>query len=168
MHKQKVTLNALTLIGLTVRTNNRNELRPASAKIASQVYYYWRGEVANRIKHRANPGVTYAVYTDYASDEHGDYTYFIGEVVDSLENQDLTEFKALSIPQSDYQKFTTAPGKIPQIVFTAWQQIWAMSNHKLEGKRRYVADFEIYDSKAAYSNSAIVDIYLGVVAIENG
>lgn len=44
---------------------------------------------------------------------------FIGEIVDSLDDQDLSQFKTLTIPKSTYQKFTTAPGQMPDIVITA-------------------------------------------------
>jgi predicted transcriptional regulator YdeE len=30
------------------------------------------------------------------------------------------------------------------------------------GKRQYLADFEVYDQRAANPNSAVVDIYIGI------
>jgi predicted transcriptional regulator YdeE len=89
------------------------------------------------------PGYLPAFY-----DENGDYTYFIGEAVDSIENQNLSQLKILTIPQSHYQKFTTEPGKMPEVVISAWQEIWAMNENELGGKRKYIADFEIYDQRA--------------------
>lgn len=162
MKKEKVDLKQLTLVGLTARTNNKNEMDPEASKIGTLAGTYWGNQVVNEIKHRTNPGVTYAVYTEFESDEHGDYTYFIGEVVDSVEGQDLSKFKTLTIPQSQYQKFTTEPGKMPEVVISAWQKIWAMNENDFDGKRKYVADFEIYDQKAADPNNTIIDIYIGI------
>ncbi|MCW5589034.1 MAG: GyrI-like domain-containing protein [Legionellales bacterium] len=163
MKTEKVELGIIQLVGLSVRTNNQNELDPKTAKIGKLIQHYWENQCADRIQHRISPGVTYSVYTDYASDEHGDYTYFFGEAVDSFTDQTLSQLNTLIIPASHYQKITTQPGKMPEIVITIWQSIWKMSEQELGGKRRYQADFEIYDEKAADLNHAIVDIYVGVV-----
>ena len=37
-----------------------------------------------------------------------------------------------------------------------------MEEKDLGGKRSYIADFEVYDQRAADSSHAIVDIYIGV------
>jgi len=162
MKKKKTELQALTLVGLTARTNNKNEMSPETSKIGSLAGSYWGKQIANDIKHRVKPGVTYAVYTEFESDENGDYTYFIGEVVDSTENQDLSQFKTLTIPQSHYQKFTTESGKMPDVVISSWQRIWAMKESDFGGKRKYIADFEVYDERASDPNNTVVDIYIGV------
>lgn len=162
MQKQKIHLPELILVGLITRTNNKNEMNPEISKIGALVSLYWRNQIANSIQYRANPEVTYAVYTDYDSDEHGDYTYFIGETVDSLQNQDLEKLKTITVPASGYQKFTTASGKMPDVVISAWQKIWAMQENDFGGKRKYIADFEVYDKRAVDSNNAVIDIYIGV------
>lgn len=162
MRKQKTQLPEMTLLGITARTNNKNEMNSQTSKIAQLAGLYWSNQVANHIQHRREPGVTYAVYTEFESDEHGDYTYFIGEAVDSLENQDLEKFKALTIPKSHYRKFTTDKGKIPEVIISAWQEIWAMKKSDFGGKRKYRADFEVYDERAMDPNNAIVDIYIGI------
>ena len=162
MQKQKIQHPEITLIGLAVRTNNQNEMQPEKAKIATLAGKYWERQVANDIKSRSKPGVTYAIYTDYASDEHGDYTYFIGEVVDSLQGQDLEKFTTVTIPAGNYSMFTTAAGKMPEIVITAWQEIWTMQDDDLGGKRQYLADFEVYDARAMDPDNTVVDIYIGI------
>tara|TARA_Y100000588_G_C14158960_1_gene883937 strand:- start:1055 stop:1414 length:360 start_codon:yes stop_codon:yes gene_type:complete len=113
-------------------------------------------------RYRSKPGVTYSVYTDFESDENGEYTYFVGEAVDSLNDQDLSPFKCITIPKCQYQKFTTEAGKMPDIVISAWQKIWSMNESDFEGKRKYMADFDIYDEKAVDPNHSIVDIYIGI------
>lgn len=162
MQKQKTQLAEISLIGLTARTNNKNEINSETAKIAKLAALYWSNQCANSIEHRVKPGITYAVYTDFDSDEHGDYTYFIGEAVDSLQGQDLEKFETITIPESSYQKFTTDPGEMPGVVISAWQNIWAMKESDFGGKRKYVADFEIYDERAADPNNVIIDIYIGM------
>lgn len=162
MKKEKITLGDLTLVGLTVRTNNKNEINPEVSRIGALAGSYWGDQVANAFNDRVNAGVTYAVYTEYESDENGEYTYFIGEEVKSLDNQDQSKFKSLLIPSSNYQKFTTGPGKMPDIIIASWQEIWQMSKEDFGGKRKYLADFEIYDQRASDPNNSEVDIYIGI------
>lgn len=162
MNKEKVELGSLKLVGLTARTNNKDEMAPEKGKIGPLANHYWRNQVGNNFNHRTNPGVTYCVYTDFESDEHGEYTYFIGEQVDSFDKQDMDDFSTLTIEPSLYQKFTTELGQMPQVVINAWQDIWQMTEEDFEGKRTYLADFEVYDQRAANPNEAVVDIYIGI------
>ena len=162
MKKEKVSLGELILVGIAVRTNNSNEMNPKTSKIAGHTNLYWGQSLANNIKHRVAPGVTYCVYTDYESDEHGEYNYFMGEAVGSANNQDLSQFHTLIIPKGNYQKFTTEPGRIPNVIIAAWQALWKMNENDFGGKRKYLADFEVYDRRAIDPNNAVVDIYIGL------
>lgn len=160
--KELLTRPDIKLVGLTIRTNNKNETNPQTARIGELISRYWNQQLSSHIQNRKNPGVSLSVYTEFESDEHGDYTYFIGEEVSSFENIP-SEMKALTIPASKYQKFTTSPGAMPNIVINAWQQIWKMSPDEVGGKRAYQADFEVYDQRAMDPQQAIVDIYIGIV-----
>lgn len=162
MDQEKSTLGNLSLVGIYTRTSNTHEMSPDTAQIGKMLGRYFGEGIANRLQHRSTPGVTYAVYTDYESDEHGEYTYFLGEAVDSLEGQDLSAFKAINIPSGAYQKFTTASGPMPDIVIGAWQHIWGMTQGTLGGERSYIADFERYDERSADPSRAVVDIFIGV------
>lgn len=161
MKKENKNKPEIKLIGLSIRTNNSNERNPETAKIAGVAGHYWSQSIADKMIHRKNPGVTLAVYTEYDSNEHGDYTYFIGEEVDSFEDMPTT-LQKLTIPAANYQKFTTSPGKFPDIVINAWQEIWKMTPDDFGGQRIYQADFEVYDKHAMDPNQAIVDIYIGI------
>src|SRR5437667_127965 len=102
----KSLLPEITLIGIAARTNNQSEMDPAQAKIGATVQKYFQTGVSDQILNRANPGVTYSVYTDYAGDHTNDYTYFIGEAVSSIDSlpEGLT---AITIPVQQYEKFTS-------------------------------------------------------------
>ena len=156
MKKELANKAEIKVIGLTARTNNKNEMNPQLAKIGELAGRFWSQNIASRIPNRKNPGVTLSVYTDYDSNEQGDYTYFIGEEVDSFENMP-SDLQKLTIPAAKYQKFTTPSGKMPEVVINAWQEIWKMTANDFGGKRAYQADFEIHTS-ACIS----VDIYIGI------
>jgi len=162
MKKERVEFEGLTLIGLTVRTHNKNETNPETSKIGAIAGSYWGNQIANGFKDRVNPGVTYAVYTEFESDETGEYTYFIGEEIKSPDKQDQSKFTPLVIPAGAYQKFTTEPGKMPDIVIASWQKILQMRQEELGGQRKYLADFEIYDQRASNPNNSVIDIYIGI------
>lgn len=161
MNTQLVNEPEILFIGVSVRTNNKNEMDPSVRKIAGLVDQYWQQDLSEKIPNRKNPGRTICVYTDYQSDEHGDYTYVMGEEVTSLENVP-PNFTALQIPAAKFKRFTTLPGKMPFVVIEAWQKIWTMSPDQLGGQRAYQNDFEIYDQRTADPDNAVMDIYIGI------
>jgi predicted transcriptional regulator YdeE len=161
MKKELANKSEIKLVGLSVRTNNKSEMNPQTSKIGELAGRYWGQNLATQIPNRKNPGVTLSVYTEYESDEHGDYTYFVGEEVSSFENIP-DNFKQLIMPASKYQKFTTPLGKMPEVVISAWQQIWKMTPEDFGGKRAYQADFEVYDQRASDPANTSLDIYIGI------
>lgn len=161
MKKALVNKSEIKVVGLSIRTNNQNEINPETNKISKLAGQFWNENVANKILNRKNPGVTFSIYTNYASNEHGDYTYFIGEEVSDFENVD-TDLQTLVIPSAAYQKFTTPIGSMPNVVIQAWQNIWQMSADDFGGQRTYQADFEIYDERAKDFMNTCLDIYIGI------
>lgn len=163
MKQVTIKLPAIKLIGITTRTNNKHlfESDPATNKVAQIVQKYFHGALPDKIPQRKKPNVTYCVYTDYENDHHGDFTYFIGEEVDSFEH--LPEgFTALTIPGQTYVKFTNGPAPMPMVCIEMWQKIWKMDNAELGGLRGYRADFELYDERASDHNNVTLDIFIGV------
>ncbi len=163
MQTTRVVLPAMHLIGITQRTNNTQEMNPATAKIGQTVQHYWNAHLADRIPARLTPGTTYCVYTDYESDYTGDYTYFIGELVNAYHHipEGLT---AITIPPQTYTKFTTDEGPMPDVCINAWMDIWQAEEAALGGKRGYLADFEVYDARAAHAEKTVLDIFIGIRA----
>ncbi|MGE3919955.1 MAG: GyrI-like domain-containing protein [Gammaproteobacteria bacterium] len=163
MHKTNLQLPEIKLVGITTRTNNMNEMNQETAKIGSMIQKYFSQGLSNKISHRKTPGITYCVYTNYESDFTGDYSYFIGEEVSSLEDI-ASDFEKLSIPVQRYTKFTAGPGKMPDVCIHAWQKIWQMDASDLNGNRSYIADFEVYDERSVDPNHTTFDIFIGVKA----
>lgn len=161
MQKELANKTEIKLIGLTARTNNKNEMNPQTSKIGELAGRFWSQNIASQISNRKNPDVTLSIYTEYDSNEHGDYTYFIGEEVSSFDNVP-SGLQKLIIPAAKYQKFTTPSGKMPDVVITAWQQIWEMSANDFGGERAYIADFEVYDQRASDPANTSLDIYIGI------
>lgn len=161
MQKSTLHLDEIKLVGITVRTNNEAELGKLTGKIFPCVQQYFQQQMFEKIPHRKKPGTTFCAYTEYESDHTGDYTYFIGEAVDSLESIPA-EFSTLIIPPQQYVIFTTEPAPMPAVLINAWQSILGMSPQTLGGTRRYHTDFEVYDERAADHQNIVLDICIGI------
>ncbi len=161
MNKTIITLLEVKLVGITAHTSNALEMNPETAKIGATMQKFFAGDMQAQIMERKNPGTVFAVYTGYESDEHGKYTYFLGEEVNDFENIPQG-FEMLTILPQTYVKFTSNPGQMPAVCIDMWQNIWKMSSDDLGGKRAYIADFEVYDQRSQNPEQAVLDIYIGV------
>jgi predicted transcriptional regulator YdeE len=162
MQKVLIGRSKFSLVGIKVRTSYARETDKMKGAILPCVQKYFHGALFEKISNRAKPGVTYCVYTDYESDYRGSYTYFIGEEVTSVANPLPVWFTSLEIPDQQYAKFTTLPAPMPEVIINAWYAIWAMPEKALGGKRPYLADFEVYDERAADHQNIVLDIYVGI------
>lgn len=151
-------LEELKLSGIQARTSLELEMDPETAKIGETVESFFGQNLVKKIKARKRPGTTFCVYTDYESDFNGAYTFFIGEEVSDFEES----LETLSIPSQRYVKFTSKPGPMPAVCIDLWQKIWAMTPEQLGGERSYIADFEVYDERAADHLNVVLDIYIGI------
>lgn len=161
MYKEQIQKPEIKLMGLSLRTNNATEQDPMNGKIFPAIQRYFHGDLAAQMPGRKAAGTTFCAYTDYASDHTGDYTYFIGEEIESLDNVPAG-FDTLIIPAQTYAKFTTDPGPMPGVISDAWFAIWNMSQEELGSARAYLTDFEIYDERAADHNQIVLDVCIGI------
>lgn len=169
MEKTIIDLPSIQLIGITTRTNNQAESSWDTGKIWPCVRQYFHEQRALKIPHRKKPGTTLCAYTAYdqayinddSCDYQGDYTYFIGEEVTSLESCP-EGFDSLLIPPQTYVKFTNGPAPMPDVVRKPWLKIWAMTPQELGGIRRFATDFEVYDERAADHEHVVLDILIGI------
>lgn len=161
MKKEIIKLPEVKLVGISIRTNNETEVNPLEGKIFGCIQRYFHQALYEQISHRKKPGTTLCVYTDYESDHTGDYTYFIGEEVDSFDDCH-SNFVTHTIPAQDYAKFTNGPAPMPEVVREPWFKIWKMSDEDFGGKRRYHSDFEVYDERASDHQNIVLDIFIGI------
>jgi predicted transcriptional regulator YdeE len=151
----------IKLVGIKTRTNNAHEMNSKTPKIPQTLKNYFDNHLSAKILNRVKPETTYCVYTQYESDEHGEYTYFVGEEVSCIRSLDPF-FTPLTLPAGVYAKFECGPAPMPEVCIDAWKKIWRMKECDLGGKRAYIADFEIYDDRAKDTHSTIMNIYIGL------
>lgn len=162
MQKKETQKDEIKLVGISVRTSYQQEWKKMDGLIFPCVQKYFHQALWEKIHHRKQRGTTFCVYTEYDSDYKGAYTYFIGEEVSHFDHHLPENFQKLIIPAQKYAKFTTTPAPMPEVLISAWESIWSMSQKQLGGTRNYKADFEIYDERASDHQKIVLDVYIGV------
>jgi predicted transcriptional regulator YdeE len=152
------SITPLTVIGIAARTDNAKE-STANGIIPKQWQKFFSEGIAATIPNASSP-TFYGVYSDYASDHNGEYTYVIGQAVkDGTAAPNGLVVK--QIPAGKYAVFTTQVGPFAKVIPDAWQRIFKLEE---EGKlkRAYKTDFEIYDQRAQNPQNGQVGIYIGL------
>jgi predicted transcriptional regulator YdeE len=155
---KSTSITPFTVIGIAVRTDNAKE-STANGIIPKQWQKFFSEGMPGKI-----PGVTgtnfYGVYSDYASDHNGEYTYVIGQAVKGG-TVAPSGMVVRQIPAGKYAVFTTEIGPFAKVIPEAWQRIFKLEE---EGKikRAYKTDFEIYDQRAQNPQNGQIDIYIGL------
>jgi predicted transcriptional regulator YdeE len=148
------------LIGLETRTDNKAEMT-GQGEIPKMWQRIFQEGVQSKISHIIGPEM-YAVYSNYESNEHGKYDFFVGYRAKDLSSvpAGLVSKKILS---GNYKKLQTNKGPVYQVVGELWMKIWQMTPQDLGGPRAFRTDYEVYGAEAADPNQAVVDVYLGVL-----
>jgi predicted transcriptional regulator YdeE len=159
MNPKVMQQGGFTVVGISVRTSNAKEMT-AEGVIGKQ----WGGFMAEgllaKIPHKTDRGIV-AVYTDYASDHNGEYTFLLGARVSSDAGVPAG-MVAKKIQAGRYAVFTTERGPAAKVVPEEWMRINSLPKSAVGGDRVYGADFEIYDERASDPQNAQVDVYVGI------
>jgi predicted transcriptional regulator YdeE len=157
---KKVHHEGFSIAGIEARTSNALEIK-GEGVIGKQWQKFYQDGVQQKVTNRADANL-YAVYTDYASDRNGEFSFVIGVKV----NAGATVPPGMvlkKIPAGDYALITSEKGPVGKVVAAAWQQVWALEDKaQLGGARAYNADFEVYDSRATDPQNSQVDLYVGL------
>lgn len=140
----KVSIESKTITGLQTRTKNSDEMNSDTQKIGA----LW-GRFINTY---APPFPHYGVYSNYASDMHGEFNVLAG-IEGKLDGEAI---ETVTIETGKYLKFS-AKGELHQAVMQCWKQIWVyFQDPSIDEKRAYGTDFEVYRSMDE------VEVYIGV------
>jgi predicted transcriptional regulator YdeE len=102
----------------------------------------------------------YAVYSDYASDRDGEYSFVIGAMVKEG-TVAPAGMVAKALPGGHFAVLTSDQGPLPKVVPGVWKKVWKLEDEK-KIQRNYKADFEIYDQRSQDPQNAQVDLYVGM------
>lgn len=145
--------------GYAVRTNNADELS-GRGRIGDLWQRFQQENLAAAIPDRVD-GCLIAVYSDYASDEKGEFSYLLGARVSSARHlpAQLSYRRVIAGP---YAIFTTEQGPLVQVLQQEWRKIWSAGPNELGGVRAFATDYEVYDQRAADREHAQIEIHIGV------
>lgn len=147
MQYETVELKETKAAGFTVRTNNSApDMGMAIGGLWQRFFSEGYAALPNKIT-----GKTMGIYTDYDSDEHGDYTFMTACAVDGEVPED---YEVRTLPAGKYAKFVVK-GNMMTAVAQFWQELW-----QTELERTYLFDFEEYQN--ADPDNCEIHIYIGI------
>ena len=141
-------IKKLMISGISVTTNNENEMTEGKDKISQLWDDYTKNDIYKKTFNKANNTSMYGVYSNYISDHNGDFDLTVGVEVTKPKN-------AITIENERYLMFSKK-GEIPQVIFDTWQEIWDYFENNDEYKRKYSIDFE------KYSTEDEIEIYISI------
>jgi predicted transcriptional regulator YdeE len=148
-----------TVIGISARTSNAKEMTP-DGMIGKQWGRLFQEGLLSKIPNKADQNIV-AVYTDYASDHSGEYTFILGVRVTTDANVPAG-MVATKVPAGKFAVFTSEKGPAPNVVPQLWRKINSLPPDTVGSNRRYKADFEIYDERATNPQNLQMDVYVGI------
>lgn len=159
MNPRAVQQEGFTVMGIAIRTSNAEQMTEARP-IGKQWERLFKEGVLAAIPNKADGNIL-AVYSEYASDKDGEYTYLLGARVTKVENVPAG-MTVKNVPAGKYAVFTSERGPVQKVVVEMWQRVWAMPKSALGGDRSYKTDFEVYDQRAQNPADSVVDLYVAV------
>jgi len=139
-----VSLYGMYIVGVEIRTMNRDEESPVTARIPALWQRVREENVLEAIPDPKEPAVTLGAYTRYQSGDKGPYSLIIGLEVDGLERIP-PGMVGITVLAQEYMIFTAA-GEMPAAVIAGWKEVWKYFSETTVLKRAFTTDFERYDS----------------------
>ena len=159
MTQTPVPMDDFHVVGVAAWTTNAKEMS-GTGVIGPLWQRVMAEQLIEKIPNRVGSDII-AVYTDYASDANGEYTFILGTRVKS--DTFVPEGMIIRrIPAGRYAVFTSQQGPSWKVVPELWQKIWSTPASEMGGERSYNADFEIYDDRARDPQNAVVDVCVGI------
>ncbi|MFH0129008.1 GyrI-like domain-containing protein [Variovorax sp. EL159] len=129
--------DAFRVAGPTIRTTNREENTPATARIGALWRSFFDEQMPRLMPRRTSDARIFGVYSAYESDAQGAFDVTAGLAVAGGED-------SVAIEAGNYLVFN-GQGEMPHMVIATWQRIWQYFEAHPEVARRYRSDFEAYE-----------------------
>jgi predicted transcriptional regulator YdeE len=145
--------------GYAIRTNNADEMS-GRGKIGELWRRFLQRNLSTTIPHRADESLI-VVYSDYSSDEKGEFTYLLGARVSSV--RDLpAELSYRKVVPGEYAVFTTRVGPRVEVLQEEWKRIWRCRPGEMGGRRAFITDYEVYDRRSEDPLRTQLEIHIGL------
>lgn len=147
-------IDAKTIIGVTLRTSNERESHPDTASIPIMWRNFFEYNVMAGIPNQLDPMSVYGVYSNYESDEMGEYDLLIG--LQSGATEKPANFNISTIVEGKYLVFPVLEAS-PDGIKDTWAGIEGYFDTMETYKRAFTSDFELYQGRSDIS------IYISIV-----
>ncbi len=147
-----------TVVGFSVRTSNQKEAG-GNGEIPQLWQHVMQQELLDNVPQRTDNNLI-AIYTDYSSNEKGEYTYVLGVRVSTVEKVPDGMIQ-VNVPAGKYAIVNSEKGPLPDVMPKVWQRIWAMPAAELGGQRAFKTDFEVYPEAFDWQNAQVA-VHLGL------
>lgn len=144
-------VDSILASGITVRTCNRDEFDPASAKIGALWGEFFAKNLNENMPNMSEHRQMVGVYSNYESDANGDFDVTAAMVVDAP-NKD---FATIELKAGRYLVFE-CEGEMPMAVIAGWGRVWQHFQNDTAQRRLYQTDYE------AYLGPTRAAIYIGI------
>lgn len=145
----KVTrIKKLMISGISTITNNELEMNEETSKIPQLWEEYFQQDIYKKTFDKAKSDFMYGVYSNYESDDTGNYKVTVGVEVTKPKN-------AIVIEDKKYLVFSKQ-GELPMIVTDLWEEIWDYFAKNDEYERAFEIDFE------KFTNEDEIEIYVSI------
>jgi predicted transcriptional regulator YdeE len=151
MNYEVVELNEKTVVGLTLRTSNKDENMTQAIGGLWQKFY--QNGIYQAILNKQN-NCSIGLYSNYENDVNGAYDVTVCCEVSKAENLPK-EAEVKIIPQGKYAKFVVR-GHMQTAVAEFWEKLWSM-----ELSRKYSCDFEEYQGDG-YMENCEIHMYISI------
>jgi len=150
------------IVGITARTTNAAEANPQTGIIGKQWQKFFQEGVQQQIPNKLDYNI-YNVYSDYATDRNGAYSFTIGSRVAEPPQQLPPGLVVKTVPAGDYAVITTEKGPVANVIIAAWKRVWDLeAQNQLGGTRAYKSDYEFFDQRAMDPKNAQADIAISL------
>ena len=152
----KTQRDAFQVVGIEARTTNAREM--SGDGVIPKAWGRLMGDkLIEKIPNRAGSEVV-ALYTDYATDKDGAYTYVLGVPVSSIENVPVG-MVAREVPAGRYAVLSAGANPARDAVVHLWQQVWALETAR-QISRAYRTDYEVHHLSAQGETAA--ELYIAI------
>ena len=145
--------------GYEIRTSNAREMS-GQAEIGKLWQKVMQQNLVAQIPNRTDSALM-VVYSQYASDEKGEFNYLLGARVSSVDHLPSGMTYRKLVPGT-YAVFLTNQGPLVDVLQAEWKKIWAMPSEQMGGQRAFLTDYEIYDQRSTNQQQAQVEIHIGL------
>lgn len=158
-HVRRVREESFYVAGYAVRTNNADEMS-GHGKIGELWRRFDQLKISTKIPRSIDENLI-VVYSDYSSDEKGEFTYLLGQRVSSV--HDLpAELSYREVVSGEYAVSTTRVGPLIEVLQDEWKWIWKCRPDEIGGRRAFITDYEVHDQRSKDPLRAQIEIHIGL------